>query len=850
MGKKWFQVLGGERRRCRGRAVAARWPHKGRSVAAAVGLSLAVLGVDVQGASIGQVLAHWTFPPSKREAWATSGIKTAVQPEPNGLPCFPGLGRAPLWIHARRVSGRRNFSPTKGAVRLILRPKWATRFSSMVVGMPAGKGPGKPACLLAIGYRSGTQLVSWVRLETDSEGRWLRVLQRTSSGWRTNLTVQIHWPYQMALGMSSGGIPVNHEVIFQYSPSLVQLIVDGTLKTDRSSRSSRGRGLGRLPQGVEWVLSVGSRLDGSAPMQGWIQEVTTLDGEVCPFQTRVYWNWYGVSATVETNPPAIRLSTYNYTHRPVPIRRREAEETQWQTLAPRFSNSVFVDQDSKLRLDQSYDYQVQNKTIRVPILKRPVRRWGKVLVLVDETVRSRIQSELDQFLRDLAGDGWEVRVASAPRHPDRAWSSSPIDPEYQRRLRRVRSLIQSEKQGLRAIILLGHVVIPFTGAGAEDGHPEHFGAWPADAYYGDLDTEWPDQKIDTARIRIRIRSGMRKNVPGDGKFDPITVRDLVRATGEKEPVLEAAVGRIDFANLPCLGRDGEIKALRQYLRKNHAYRTGQLQFAPKMRVGTFFGNSWHPAARVIYANATAIATRFFPDPEAAVSFGTAFQSNDSGSYLWVLIGGYGGASALHNSARMNRMFGIQRCSSQDLIQQPPGVQGAFYLLKGSYFGEWTGRDNFLRALLAAPDRALAVFFTMSDLWQWARPAAGEPIGTAMIDSARGMADLRLLYILGDPTLKAFVATPPRNVQIQRTSQGVRITWQRGSPATIGYCVERSDHGPLGPWRSIGADRIHSSSFVDFNLPQRDTWYRVRAIEQTQSGSGIWENVSCGVLGKP
>src|SRR5207248_1131072 len=88
----------------------------------------------------------------------------------------------------------------------------------------------------------------------------------------------------------------------------------------------------------------------------------------------------------------------------------------------------------------------------------------------------------------------------------------------------------------------GHVPVPYSGLLNPDGHPNHLGAWPADAYYGDMDGLWTDTTVnyvgtdpgdpaDTARLA---------NVPGDGKFDQSTIPGVVRLN----------VGRVDLANLP------------------------------------------------------------------------------------------------------------------------------------------------------------------------------------------------------------------------------------------------------------------------------------------------------------
>ena len=82
--------------------------------------------------------------------------------------------------------------------------------------------------------------------------------------------------------------------------------------------------------------------------------------------------------------------------------------------------------------------------------------------------------------------------------------------------------------------------MPYSGCEAYDGHPDHFGAWPADMYYGDMNEKiWTDIGANcTGATRSENR-----NVPGDGKFD-VTVLP-------SDETISLQVGRVDFYNLPA-----------------------------------------------------------------------------------------------------------------------------------------------------------------------------------------------------------------------------------------------------------------------------------------------------------
>ena len=120
--------------------------------------------------------------------------------------------------------------------------------------------------------------------------------------------------------------------------------------------------------------------------------------------------------------------------------------------------------------------------------------------------------------------------------------------------------------------LAGTVDDTHTGQGMifnPDGHPDHRGAWPADAYYGDPDGEWPDTLVDSSKAS----RAENKNVPGDGKFDPTFLPSDVK--------LE--VGRVDLSQMPAFGKT-ETELLRRYLDKDHAFRHRTMEVEKRLGV--------------------------------------------------------------------------------------------------------------------------------------------------------------------------------------------------------------------------------------------------------------------------
>src|SRR5205814_7098667 len=93
---------------------------------------------------------------------------------------------------------------------------------------------------------------------------------------------------------------------------------------------------------------------------------------------------------------------------------------------------------------------------------------------------------------------------------------------------------------------------------------------------------WTDNTVnDSSASEARTR-----NVPGDGKFDQSTF----------PAPLKLMVGRVDLANLP--GRltwggpptfPSELELLRNYLNKDHKFRTKQFDLPRRAYVGDYFG---------------------------------------------------------------------------------------------------------------------------------------------------------------------------------------------------------------------------------------------------------------------
>ncbi len=161
-----------------------------------------------------------------------------------------------------------------------------------------------------------------------------------------------------------------------------------------------------------------------------------------------------------------------------------------------------------------------------------------VAVIVAAGIYPDIAPEIAQFCSDLVAAGYSPRVDTM-----RGSSAAAL-----------RTLLSSIAS-IRGAVLVGDLPVAWFEADWGGSHPEEF---PCDIYYMDLDGTWLDSDAD-------------------GLFD--------RHTGSIAP--EIWVGRLYAGSLTW---DSEVRLLRRYFAKNHAYRTGGLTLPD--RALCFIDNDW------------------------------------------------------------------------------------------------------------------------------------------------------------------------------------------------------------------------------------------------------------------
>jgi hypothetical protein len=546
-------------------------------------------------------------------------------------------------------------------------------------------------------------------------------------------------------------------------------------------------------------------------------------------------------ATVQSSPPQILLqwpqdvvgAPQNYV-----VYRKEKAASAWGSPVT-LPGTVTQYLDTAVVAGAGYEYQVHKlagsyegygyiyAASGLPL----VEARGKIILLVDDSFSSALQSELSRLEQDLVGDGWTVL-----RH-DVSRSAS---------VENVKALIRNDYNGdpanVNTLFLFGHIPVPYSGDIAPDGHVEDRGAWPADVFYGELTSTWTDSQVnDTTAVDRR-----RWNVPGDGKYDQSVTPSNV----------ELQVGRVDLANMPgrkVLGGPAtfpaEVDLLRNYLNKDHNFRHKLYTAQPRGIVHNGAGDkegaapaasAWRNFAPFFGAGTTRLC--------ANGEFLPILRTND---YLWSYATDGGD---YNNLANLGGTGGFNGGTTTDLVEQD--IKTVFVMMVGSHFGYWDLEDDMMRAVLATPHYGLSCAFAGSPHWFFHHMALGETLGysarLAQNNLAAGLYRNQVnqgagqvhVALMGDPALRMHPVAPPAGLTGYVDAGGAHLQWTPSSEPVLGYHVYRSGN-PAGPFLRVNNELLAGNTFIDPSAAGGT--YMVRSVKLETSASGSYYNPSQGVF---
>jgi hypothetical protein len=440
---------------------------------------------------------------------------------------------------------------------------------------------------------------------------------------------------------------------------------------------------------------------------------------------------------------------------------------------------------------------------------------GRVLLVIDSTMQQPLARQLDTLRDDLEAEGWTVKRRYVAR-------AEAFDGD---KVMAVRTLIKDEHKAdpLSAIFLIGRVPVPYSGNTAPDGHrPDHFGAWPADGIYGDVNGVYNDRSVDNRNTQRPANA----NIPGDGKYDPSVFTTPV----------DIPVGRVDFYDMPVYGI-AEVDLLKRYFQKNHAFRSN----AWSVRSGGIIDDNFGTYGEVFAASAWRSFVVFGGDTTVRAG---DFFGDLAGPTTYQF--GYGCGGGTNTSAG-----GVG--SSDDFTKKP--AHAVFSLLFGSYFGDWNTQNNFMRASVASDPRILVCGWSGRPHWYLHHMALGETVGYGLrisqnnqtiVNSALGNYVPNVVYssqgagvasigdrgihiaLIGDPTLRSEMIPVPQVASAVATAEfpnKVNISWTPPSATADGYLVYRAV-GSTGRFQRLTPTPITTTTYQDSLQHEGAVRYRI------------------------
>ncbi len=432
---------------------------------------------------------------------------------------------------------------------------------------------------------------------------------------------------------------------------------------------------------------------------------------------------------------------------------------------------------------------------------------GTILLLIDDSYVPALNAEIEQLKNDFILDGWKVQQKLIHSNENVVAVKTQVQQVY------------NSVNDLTALFLLGNIPVPYSGNIYPDTHSEHKGAWPADLYYGDMDGTWTDETVNTTTAFFNENH----NVPGDGKFD----QSIIPST------IELQVGRVDLSRM-FLFNDSEIELTRNYLNKNHAFKTGQVNTVRRGLIDDNFNRQFAACAANGYRN---FSIMFGWENIDEVDYRTTLQNQ---SYLWSYGCGSGsnidvaGVTSTANFANDN-------------------LQTIFTMLFGSQFGDWNHENNVLRAAIASGQTLTNVWAGNPD-WFFHHMPLGHNIGYSTIKTQNSDNGVYLpgkqnihVALMGDPTLRMHPVVPPTALSINNINEGIELDWTAPVNETIaGYNVYRSNTID-GNFSKINNNLITNNNFTDIHPMDGYNVYIVKTVKLESSCSGTYFNTSLGIL---
>lgn len=536
-------------------------------------------------------------------------------------------------------------------------------------------------------------------------------------------------------------------------------------------------------------------------------QVVLIRPEINAGQTQITLRWN----------KAASVTTYT-------VYRKAPHEWNWNLMVSLTGNDTFY-VDTTIQKGMVYDYYINRKIgsantygfISTGIQVEQVDYRGEVFIAIDSALHASLDTVLTDYYSLLVGDGWRIKQTIVYS----SWTVPQLKDSI-----RVWHLQNPGRH--HTLFLLGNIPVPYSGNLNPDAHPDHKGAWPADAYYGVFDGSWTDIGTYTDATRAE-----NKNLPGDGKFDQSILPGEVKLQ----------IGRVYLDKLSTFGLTRDSLYTR-YLSKATAFRL----------------NEWDVPRRAIIDDRLNELGGEYPGRNGFQNgnalFGQDSTLTNSGTYIDQLRN----ETWLFSHASSTGGYTSNQQLNSDMFKSPS--YAVFQTSFGSYHGDWDINNNLLRAEIAGPGYGLTSVWAGRPQWHFLHMTMGYPIGfSAKITQSNFIDNQHQTYdpgygagwvhvaLMGDPTLRLHPVYPAKNASAQSNAGGdqVEISWEASDdPDVIGYHVFRSD-SLFGTWNRLTSSAVPALDFIDNKPLNGNNVYMVRALKLEEVHSGSYYNMSQGIF---
>ncbi|MFM2254597.1 MAG: hypothetical protein RLZZ47_86 [Bacteroidota bacterium] len=501
------------------------------------------------------------------------------------------------------------------------------------------------------------------------------------------------------------------------------------------------------------------------------------------------------------------------------VYKRPYVDSNW-ILLDSMSPSILQYEDTNSVIGQSVEYRIAKKKnnftfqgngyIHAGFQLKETTQKGKILILIDSQYSVPLFHELNEYYQQLRNEGFQIIAKTVLRTDSVGKIKDWIFKQW-----------QSDSLQIKCVLLLGHVPVPYSGDMSPDGHTDHRGAWPADNYYGCFYQKFTDITVN----RNTASRPANRNVPGDGKFD-LSRLNPIGTTWPNTKRYQLPVGRVDLYDMPAFGTDTML--MKRYLRKNLAFRQGDVQFPAKALVDDNFG---YFAGEAFASGGYRNFSTYVGDSLVDGDYTGTGMGMKSTKYLWSY--GCGGGSYTSCSGVSNSYAMVL-----DSLLNP------FTMVFGSYFGDWDNTNNFLRSPLASKGWGLVSVWSGRPYWVAHASALGEPLYASIKATWNAINVYNVgsngsgvhVAFMGDPTLRVFPVANVKGLSASDDCNG-RVVMRWKTPIDQADSL-RIDVLKNGDWIHVstvsGSDTLFMKQFAEGRH-----WLSLRSKKLMKSASGSW-----------